>query len=368
MKRTNISRLNDLSIQEFEKNFLNKRQPIIAAKSCNWPAVEKWNKNYFKTLYPEKIVTLKVLADDLNNLNEDFSPLKLRLPEALDLIYNNTNSNKKYYLMQQSIYQEFPDLLKDIELPRYANSAGHKINLWLGEAGLNTRPHYDTYDNFLVQVMGRKLVRLFSPVASDNMYPYSIQDDLFPNDSPVYISRIMNTDFINYSQFPKLKNVECFESILEPGDLLFIPSGWWHEVKSLDLSISVNFWWKIKLENFSQQLKNLVCSFLYWYKDEFDTVINDHFDCSSFKDDIQIAEFFFSNGQKCIAAFFLLNYFHKILNNKQGQYKVSFNTEIIKIEEIQNWNEYLEIAKEGNDQLIDDKDLLDIIQTLKLNM
>ena len=30
--------------------------------------------------------------------------------------------------------------------------------------------------------------------------------------------------------------------ILEPGDVLFVPRQWWHFVKSLDTTISVNTW------------------------------------------------------------------------------------------------------------------------------
>ena len=32
------------------------------------------------------------------------------------------------------------------------------------------------------------------------------------------------------------------EIVLKPGQMLIIPPGWWHEVKSLDLSVSVNIW------------------------------------------------------------------------------------------------------------------------------
>ena len=42
----------------------------------------------------------------------------------------------------------------------------------------------------------------------------------------------------------EFKKAEYVEGILEPGDGLFIPVGWWHYVRSLDVSFSVSFWWK----------------------------------------------------------------------------------------------------------------------------
>ena len=355
-----ITKLNNLSVSDFKKKFLEKRKPIIISNSFDWQATQKWNIEYLKALYPEKSVILPIFSDEPAEINKEIEALELKLPEALDLIYNNSDQSKKYYLMQQSMYKDFPDLLSDIALPKYADKQNkHVINLWLGEAGVNTRPHYDTYNNFLTQIVGRKRVRLFAPTDSHNMYPYAINDDFLGNNSPVYISRIRDTDLVNDDEFPNLNMVTCFEGILYPGDLLFIPAGWWHEVKSLDISISVNFWWKIKIENFSQQSTNLMCSFLYWYSDNFDEVIRDHFDFSEFQDDIQIAEAFLLKGLKCIAAFFLLNYFHKIFDYSKKQ-------EIAKIEnEIPKWKEYLEVAKNENDSLLEDKKIMYIINKIK---
>ena len=42
----------------------------------------------------------------------------------------------------------------------------------------------------------------------------------------------------------EFKKAEYIEGILGPGDGLFIPVGWWHYVRSLDVSFSVSFWWK----------------------------------------------------------------------------------------------------------------------------
>jgi lysine-specific demethylase 8 len=33
------------------------------------------------------------------------------------------------------------------------------------------------------------------------------------------------------------------ETVLHPGDMAFIPKGWWHEVEALTPSFSVSFWW-----------------------------------------------------------------------------------------------------------------------------
>jgi ribosomal protein L16 Arg81 hydroxylase len=41
----------------------------------------------------------------------------------------------------------------------------------------------------------------------------------------------------------ELEGVEYWECILEPGDTLVIPIGWWHYVRSLSVSFSVSFWW-----------------------------------------------------------------------------------------------------------------------------
>jgi hypothetical protein len=37
--------------------------------------------------------------------------------------------------------------------------------------------------------------------------------------------------------------VQPIEVVLGPGDAMYLPSRWWHQVRSLDLSLSVNFWW-----------------------------------------------------------------------------------------------------------------------------
>lgn len=50
----------------------------------------------------------------------------------------------------------------------------------------------------------------------------------------------LKPDLEKYPNFTKATMYECY---LEPGEMLFIPSKWWHHVTSLEKSFSVNFWW-----------------------------------------------------------------------------------------------------------------------------
>ena len=52
-------------------------------------------------------------------------------------------------------------------------------------------------------------------------------------------------------QFPKFKDVEFLSVTLKPGDVLHVPSKWWHYVQSLDTSISISNFGYSKLEMFT---------------------------------------------------------------------------------------------------------------------
>ena len=94
--------------------------------------------------------------------------------------------------------------------------------------------HFDPSDNLMVVVSGRKFVRLFAPVQTRKLY-HKTRDGLtnvteLPDD--------LDEPGI-HEKFPALKEAEAMEAILDPGDVLFIPKGWWHWVVSLDMSISL---------------------------------------------------------------------------------------------------------------------------------
>lgn len=58
-----------------------------------------------------------------------------------------------------------------------------------------------------------------------------------------YFCLKVDLDHIDETQFPKVRDLEFLDCILDEGEMLYIPPKWWHYVRSLSLSFSVSFWW-----------------------------------------------------------------------------------------------------------------------------
>lgn len=111
---------------------------------------------------------------------------------------------------------------------------------WVSKKGTLTPLHRDTADNLIVQLWGTKSWTLF-PVRKD------CADRLYYNPSPVASSErsLVNITNPNFEKFPAFKGVmDDFARtvIIEPGDLLFLPVGWGHEVRTESDSVMMNYW------------------------------------------------------------------------------------------------------------------------------
>lgn len=128
---------------------------------------------------------------------------------------------------------QFPELYGDLKIP----SLFHPTNFFssvfrITSPRLQLWTHYDTCDNILIQVRGRKRIIFFPPSEALNLY---LDGDK---------SRVLNIDNPDLTLYPKFKSVRRLETILEEGDVVFIPSLWFHNVVALNFSISVNVFWK----------------------------------------------------------------------------------------------------------------------------
>ena len=118
--------------------------------------------------------------------------------------------------------------------------AGVMPRLWAGNA-VTAATHYDMSDGVACVAAGRKRFTFFPPEQLPNLYIGPL--DMAPGGLPTSMVKVAEPDLGRYPRFAEaLAAAEVAE--LEPGDAVFIPNMWWHNVESLDpLNLLVNYWW-----------------------------------------------------------------------------------------------------------------------------
>ncbi len=147
-------------------------------------------------------------------------------------------------LAQSDAAQTLSHQLKNLGLEQPASS----LNLWIG-SGHTECLHYDVMDGTLIQLHGSKQIVLFPPSQTANLYPYPVYAHLRHGlklrswFSQVYPNRP------DFQAFPRLQiaSQHRHDVTLHPGELLYIPAGWWHEVTAIgeDMVCSVNRFWHV---------------------------------------------------------------------------------------------------------------------------
>ncbi|NJL21667.1 MAG: cupin-like domain-containing protein [Leptolyngbyaceae cyanobacterium SM1_3_5] len=123
-------------------------------------------------------------------------------------------------------------------------------NLWVGVAGHTTHLHYDPFDGTLVQLHGTKRLILFPPSQLANLYPFPLSTHLKHGLKLRSTYSQVDLDRPDFNAFPKFEEAlqSRSEVILNPGDVLYIPACWWHEVTAVgdEMVCSVNRFWRIQ--------------------------------------------------------------------------------------------------------------------------
>jgi len=105
------------------------------------------------------------------------------------------------------------------------------INIWLGSKNTTARCHYDSAPNLFVQIKGRKKFILFPPTDWLNLY-------MFPHIHPALRQTQLNPENPDYVQFPNFQKTHPIQVIINPGELLYLPAFWFHQVQALDDFVS----------------------------------------------------------------------------------------------------------------------------------
>ncbi|MEM5331776.1 cupin-like domain-containing protein [Paraburkholderia sp. JHI2823] len=228
--------------REFHRRFVRPGLPVVfRGAALGLGAVRRWNCGYLKAAAGSRRVPIEYSPDKEFALPERIGKDRVHssFGSFVDyLIYGDTASPTTYYLAQVDTLKYLPELVGDIVRPSFAPLA--KIMrppyLWMGIGGNASTLHYDSYDNLYAMVSGRKHITLFPPTDRRHLYPYT--DDRRNR----HFSRI-NLRTPDLERFPGLLDAQPVECVLCRGDILYIPEGWWHYLRSQGLNVAVNWWW-----------------------------------------------------------------------------------------------------------------------------
>jgi hypothetical protein len=114
-------------------------------------------------------------------------------------------------------------------------------SIWIGNRTC-IAAHFDNIDNLACVVGGRRRFTMFPPEQIGNLYIGP--PDLTPAGQPITLVDIRNPDF---ERFPRYREALQVAEVAElgPGDAVYIPALWWHNVEALDnFNVLVNYWWR----------------------------------------------------------------------------------------------------------------------------
>lgn len=233
-----ITRLHHLEESLFYRDYHKIAPVLLESFVRDSRACATWSPEYLESVIGEKPVQMNYCARELEKTTEGAvlatsQYFEVPFRKASELIQGS--SDVVYFMMGQPIGRALPELLGDLDFNELILRASPPIstNLWFAASGHLTPLHYDIYDNFLNQIVGRKKVTLFSPADKEYLFD--------PSENDPRNAAMVNLFKPDYERFPNFQRATPIEFILEPGDTLYQPAGWFHQVESLDVTVSVNF-------------------------------------------------------------------------------------------------------------------------------
>jgi hypothetical protein len=233
-----VTTLNSITPEVFKKEFYDPGIPVvIKSLSHDWPAFTKWNWEYFKQLVGDKQVPL------YNNVRSDaYTPINKAddyksFGEYIDMI---SQGPAGWRIFLFNIFDHAPQLINDFTWPEHLMKGFVKKYpmLFTGGASSITHMHFDIDLSHILhtQFVGRKRVLIFPHQEQHKLYrkPFEV---LSLADFSHYYEGNGTPD---YHSFPALKLAEGYDFILDHGDTLFMPAGYWHHMEYLDSGFAMS--------------------------------------------------------------------------------------------------------------------------------
>jgi hypothetical protein len=231
-----VERRHRLSRGEFLDEYYSTNRPVIITGMLeDWPAMQKWNLDYFSQNFGDREIEVQFgrTAGENYEIEREKYLRIVKMADFVEMVRTAEKTNDFYLTANNNSNnkQTLPELWDDIvQIPEYLSGL-NPLNgfFWMGPPGTITPFHHDLTNNFMAQVIGRKRVKIAPswdiPLMHNHLHCYSKLD-----------GRVMPPTPRAGPDEPQIH--EC---ILERGEILFLPVGCMHFVEGVDISVTVSF-------------------------------------------------------------------------------------------------------------------------------
>lgn len=125
------------------------------------------------------------------------------------------------------------------------NAKPDAVNIWIGGVKSISSLHRDPYENVYTVISGKKIFKLFPPTGRSKILYREFDVVRCHYDSGKWTRLpepgIESVKWIEHGA----DGVDLEPMIVElhPGETLYLPAGWFHQVHQIDCTIAVNYWY-----------------------------------------------------------------------------------------------------------------------------
>lgn len=193
---------------------------VFRQRAAHWPAVAQWSWRHLAELAPDMPVRLVQGNRELDAtvFRNGTLGAYLRGLQAADA----SEGEPPMYLKEFDLLGTFAALRADVRPSElFPPKALYDSQTWIGPAGARTGLHHDYFDNLAVQIMGRKRFYLLRPGVVERQNGVSGKYDRWA---------VLASKGVEGLQRMAVSQGDAWVVDLEPGDVLYVPARWWHEV------------------------------------------------------------------------------------------------------------------------------------------
>lgn len=230
-----IDRLETISSEAFYAQYYCLNLPLVlTAELAQWPALAIWCEDYLNAMVGDEVVQIQANrdADPQYEVHSQSHRRSVRFSEFSKIVFSGTHTNDVYMTANNAGVNSA--ILKTLgadlgTLPHLLNEdlADSQTFFWMGPGGTVTPLHHDLTNNLMIQIVGRKRVLLIAPEHLPLIYNH------------FHCYSMVDLEAVDLSRFPLFRDVRVLEVVLQPGEILFLPVGWWHHVRGLEPTITI---------------------------------------------------------------------------------------------------------------------------------